>query len=365
MTAAAVQSIPSSEDLIDLARARDTVSRERLMLGVAALCESHPPDGTLSPVLAEIFLALARQAERDVRKALSERLSTADWAPRALVNVLALDEIEIARPILANSPVLNDNDLLSILVEATLAHQIEVARRPWISGRVADAIIDKGDPAIVCALAANITAEISPAGLRRLVEQSQRVPGLRAPLARHPQLSAALARQMYLWVGQALRDAISRRFEIDPETLTQNIDDAVETAMSPVETPQNDDPDRDEMDRRLIEKLRAAGQLRSGILIRSLRENRLGLFTHGLAVLADLPITEVRRALSSRSAEPLYYACIIVGVDRAAFAGLRNDIRRLNRGLPGDSMPPDWTQTAMSPESARRAFRSIMDSGTV
>lgn len=365
MGAAAVQPLPSSGDLIDLARARDTASRERLMLGVAALCDSRPPDGTLSPVLSEIFLTLARQAEREVRKALSERLASADWAPRALVNVLALDEIEIARPILASSPVLTDDDLLAVLVQATLEHQVEVARRPWISGRVADVIIDKGDPAILCALAANTTAEISTAGLRRLVEQSRRVPGLRAPLARHPQLSAALAQQMYLWVGQALREAITRRFDIDPKILAQQIDKAVGDALNPVTTVVEDEPDRDEMDRRLIEKLRAAGQLRSGILIRALRENRLGLFVHGLAVLSDLPITDIRRALSSRSSEPLYYACVIVGVDRAAFTGIRSDIRRLNRGLPGDNAPPDWTQVGLSTESARRAFKTMMDSGTV
>lgn len=365
MTAAAVQPMPSSDDLIVLARARDTASRERLMLGVAALCDARPPDGTLSPVLSEIFLTLARQAEREVRKALSERLATADWAPRALVNVLALDEIEIARPILASSPVLTDDDLLVVLVQSTLEHQVEVARRPWLSGRVADAIIDKAEPATVCALASNTTAEISAAGMKRLVEQSQRVPGLRAPLARHPQLSATLARQMYLWVGQALKEAISRRFDIDPAALTLQIDAAVDQALAPPSTEIQEEPDRDEMDRRLIDKLRTAGQLRSGLLIRALRENRLGLFTHGLAVLSDLPITDVRRALSSRSSEPLYYACVIVGVDRAAFTGIRNDIRRLNRGMPGDNAPPDWTQVGLSPESARRAFRTMMDSGTV
>ena len=44
--------------------------------------------------------------------------------------MLALDEIEIARPIIAASPVLKDADLIRLLVEATIEHQIEVARRP-------------------------------------------------------------------------------------------------------------------------------------------------------------------------------------------------------------------------------------------
>jgi len=121
--------------------------RQRLLLGIAALCDASPPSGELSPVLAEIFLVLARQAERDVRKILSERLAKADWAPAALVNVLALDEIEIARPIIAASPILRDEDLMRVLLEATIEHQIEVARRPRLSGRVADAIIHRAEPA--------------------------------------------------------------------------------------------------------------------------------------------------------------------------------------------------------------------------
>ena len=120
---------PAYPDLLELARNPSADSRERLLLGVVALCDARPPSGELSPVLGEIFLTLARQAERDVRKLLSERLALADWAPPALINVLALDEIEIARPVLAASPVLQDDDLLRVLVEATLEHQIEIARR--------------------------------------------------------------------------------------------------------------------------------------------------------------------------------------------------------------------------------------------
>jgi uncharacterized protein (DUF2336 family) len=176
-----VEGAPRPGDLLALARDNSVDARQRLLLGVVALCDAHPPAGELSPVLGEIFLTLARQAEREVRRVLSERLAHADWAPAALVNVLALDEIEIARPILASSPLLKDDDLLRVLIEASLEHQIAVARRPGISGRVADAVIDRAEPAVLMALAANRTAEISVEGLRRLVEHSRRIAGLRGP----------------------------------------------------------------------------------------------------------------------------------------------------------------------------------------
>ncbi|MBW8304466.1 MAG: DUF2336 domain-containing protein [Brevundimonas sp.] len=332
-------------------------------MGVIALCDARPPSGELSPVLSEIFLTLARQAEREVRKVLSQRLAQADWAPPALINILALDEIEIARPVLAASPLLQDDDLLRVLVETTLEHQIEVARRPHLGGRVADAIIDRGEPATVTALAFNRTAEISLDGLRRLVEQSRRVAALRGPLTRHPRMTEQLAEQMYLWVGAALRQSICARFQVDEARLTPLIERSVYDARSGTMQPAPaNDEDRDEMERRLVAKLQAAGQLRAGYLVRAIRERRLGLFVHALAALGGVSVGQVREALAARSPEALYYACAAAGVDRAVYPALLNEIRLLNDGLPGDAGAPVWTRGAISAASAGRSFRALIKS---
>jgi len=355
------QPVPTPSDLVDLARERTIDARQRLLLGVVSLCDARPPAGELSPVLSEIFLTLARQAERDVRKILSERLASADWAPRALVNVLALDEIEIARPILAASPMLRDEDLLRVLVEATLEHQIAVARRPNLGGRVADAIIDRGEPATLTALACNRTAEISEDALRRLVDHSRRIAALRSPLTRHPGLTEALAQQMYQWVGVALRQSIGARFVIDEARLAAAVDDAVAGAgTSDHEEAPLDGPDREEMERRLVAKLQSAGQLRAGFLIRAVREKRLSLFIHGLAALGGFPMIEIRAALAGKSPEALYYACAAVGIDRAVFPALLAEIKALNGGPSDAGIESIWLRSALSPASADRAFRALV-----
>ena len=353
---------PAYTELLALARNPGAEARERLLLGVIALCDARPPSGELSPVLGEIFLTLARQAEREVRKVLSQRLAHADWAPPALINLLALDEIEIARPVLAASPLLKDEDLLRVLVEATLEHQVEVARRPNLGGRVADAIIDRGEPATLTALAFNRTAEISLDGLRRLVEQSRRVAALRGPLTRHPRMTEQLAKQMYLWVGAALRQSICERFQVDEARLASLVERSVYDARSGTMMPAPaSDPDRDEMERRLVAKLQSAGQLRAGYLIRSIREQRLGLFVHALAALGGFTVAEVREALAARTPETLFYACAAAGVDRAVYPALLAEIRRLNDGMPGDQGEPVWTRGAISPTSAGRSFRALIN----
>ena len=327
-------------ELIRLAMSRDIGDRERLLLGVTDLCDRSPDSRRpeVQNLLDNVFMALVVEAERDIRKALAERLAGAEWAPKALINVLALDEIDIARPIIARSPLLQDQDLIRLLIEATIEHQIEVARRPGLSTRVVDAVIDRAEPAVLTALVGNPTAQISEGGMRRLVESSRRIAALRSPLARHPKLTRVLAEQLYAWVGQALRSAIADRFRIDGAALDQAIGDAVKAAQGQgAEERQvllRRDGEREEMERRLIAKLEAAGQLRPGYLIRALKERKLSLFENALAVLGGFSVHDVRTALEATSPEPLALACASVGIDRVVFPTLLSLVRELNGGRP-------------------------------
>lgn len=359
----------SPADLIALAKSRAPDDRQRLLLGVAALCDSTKPGAEVSPILSDIFLTLARQAESDIRKTLSENLAAAAWAPPALINMLALDAIEIARPVIASSPLLQDADLMRILVEASIEHQIEVARRPTLSGRVADAIIEAAEPATLTALASNRTADISEDGLGRLVEHSRRIAALRAPLTRHPRLNDVLARELYTWVGQALRQAISERFRVDDTMIAGAIDAAV--ASTAPHAPPNPSPtessvaEREEMERRLVSKLQGAGQLRAGFLIRAIREGRLSLFEHGLAALSGFGLIQVRSAILRPSPDALFLACASVGIDRAVFPAVLAEIRKLSGGWPGDADGSQWQTITLSSTNAAREFRSLMGDHTV
>lgn len=354
---------PKLSDLLILARNPSTDARERLLLSVVALGDTCPPSCEVSPILGEILMTLARQAETAIRKVLAQKLAHAEWAPVALVNILALDEIEIARPILEASPILQDEHLLRVLFEASLEHQIAVARRPAISDRVTNAVIGQAVPAVLMALSTNQTAEISADGLRQLVEHSRQIAALRSPLSRHPLLTKALAEVLHQWVGTALRQSISARFTVDKERFDAAVDEAVQAAINS-DRPQPDLPTQDAVDERercLIDKLQSSGQLRCGLLVRAVREKRLSLFIYGLAALSEFSVDQVRSAMSAPSPEALYYACAAIGIDRAVFPPLLNDLRQLNDFLPGDRGEPVWLRGAISTRSAARAFRALID----
>jgi uncharacterized protein (DUF2336 family) len=263
------------------------------------------------------------------------------------------------------SPLLQDKDLIRLLVEATIEHQIEVARRPNLGGAVVDAILEAGEPAVMTALANNVTAQVSEEALRRLVEAARRVASLRSPLVRHPKLSKALAEQLYGWVGEALKAAISDRFDVDGPRL----DEAVAQSVSEVQSQRwrlekpfvvERDGEREEMEARLIGKLRSANQLRPGYLLRALKEGKFSLFQGALATLGEFEVLQVRRACAAPDPEPLALACAAVGIDRSVFPSLLVMVRELNGGRPGgDGEAGRRASAAFSrdPASATSAFR--------
>lgn len=367
----------NSDSLLDLAKSRSPADRERLLLGIVELCDAG--DGAnqamaqpqVQALLNSIFLGLVVEAEREIRQRLAAKLAHAEWAPAALVNVLALDEIEIARPVIAQSPVLKDHDLIRLLAEATIEHQIEVARRPQLGAPVVSAILKQAEPAVLAALAGNPTAELSEADMARLVDKARQVAALRSPLARHPNLTAELALQLYVWVGQALRQSLTERFRLDPKDLETALAGAVAEAHAGVVEGKGlvvvaREDERAAMERRLIDKLHAAGQLRPGYLVRALREGRLSLFCTTLAMLGRFDADHIRRAIDSDRPELLALACSAVGIDRSVFPTILNLVRDLNGGRPsgGDESArrAGGAFGPVSPQVAGAAFRQAAQS---
>ena len=360
------------DDLPSLTASRSAGDRERLLMAVVDLCDRANQTGEplstrveVNGLLQDIFLNLISTAERDLRRRLAERLGGASWAPHGLVTILALDEIEIARPVIAASPLLTENDLLRVLIEATLEHQIEVARRPDLPTRVVDAIIEESQPLVMAALADNQSAQVGIAQLTRMVAASRRLAALRSPLVRHPKLTVDLAYALYAWVGDTLRNAIVSRYRIDDDKLSGIIaavvrDQRAGEAEAPRHAPEQPSTSELALEQQLITKLDAAGQLRPGYLLRALREGKLSLFKASLARLSGFPREAVDAAVESGRADLLALACATVGIDRSVFPTLQRLITDLmgRRIIASPAAHTDVVAAfAETPDAAARIFR--------
>lgn len=327
----------TAQSLESLAKSRAPEDRGRLLVAVADACAQLGAAAHAPAVEAHLNVIMGRllaTAEAEIRRALAERIADADWPPGDLVRALAEDEIEIARPVIAASPRLGEDDLKRLLRTRSVEHQIEVAQRPGIGEAVVSAILESSDPSVLTALAGNDTAAITPEAMETLIERARDIAAMRSPLARHPRLSLPLAERLYAFVGASLKSAICGRFRVDPAELDRAVAAAVKAAgaASASVDPATEQAD---LERRLIAKLHRAGQLRPSYLLRALREQRLEAFVESLATLGGFSPTDIRRAIDARSAESLALACVSVGVDRGAFSTLLGLVRGLNDGRPG------------------------------
>ena len=110
------------QGLLKLARDRSIEGRTGLVQSVGDLFFNTDKvlSGRERSLMTEILRQLIHDVELSVRLALSERLAGEDGAPKDLIEILANSEIEVAYPILRDSSVLQDIDLIEIIQHRTM-----------------------------------------------------------------------------------------------------------------------------------------------------------------------------------------------------------------------------------------------------
>ena len=310
----------SVDDLLALARDRSVEGRTQLVRVVGDMF--FDSDRVLSDRershMTEILRRLIQDIEISVRRAVADRLSQEPTAPSDLVVSLANDEIEVAYPILIESAVLNDLDLIEVIHHRTVSHQLAVAIRESVSAPVSDALVETGDTDVIKSLLENASAAISQKTMEYLVEESKRIDAYRNPLVHRHDLSPDLAKRMYWWVSAALRSHILEVYEIDPTDLDEAIEDAV-TDLMIVE--KIEDPPK-KKSAELAERLKAADRISPAFLVQTLREGEVTLFVDLFAQLTELDPVVVRRSIFEPGGEGIAIACKAVGIGKPDFTSI-------------------------------------------
>ena len=136
------------------------------------LCEtfrSQPLTASDRRIAERLLRAMAKDAAQLVRAALVVTLHNSPELPRDVAVRLAEDVDSIAVPIIHFSPVLTDDDLVTVLRSRAAAKIRACARRARVSVDVARTIIRFGDGPAVADLAANDGAQIDEGTAREMV----------------------------------------------------------------------------------------------------------------------------------------------------------------------------------------------------
>ena len=112
----------------------------------------------------QILNLLAQDAEKLVRRAMAVTLKNSPNLPREVALKLAHDIDSVALPVIENSPVFRNSDLVELVLNATEAKQIAVAGREKLSAEVADTIAEHACRDAVVKMASNDNANLTERG---------------------------------------------------------------------------------------------------------------------------------------------------------------------------------------------------------
>jgi len=305
-------------DLLTLARDKSVIGRKTLMDAVSDLfCDNQTVlSDRERALMSDILHQLVHDVEMSVRRALAERLAVLPAAPRELIVELANDQIEVAHPILMGSNVLHDTDLVEIVHQRTLEHQLAIAMRKNINESVTDALVESGNEDVVKTMLENPSARISRATMEYLVEQSKRVDTYQNPLLKRPDLEPALAKRMYLWVSAALRKHITAKFKIDSAALDETIESAIDEAIANHQANHERPTKPSELAARLVEE----GKNSPRLLVQLLRQGEVALFEALFAKMSGVRVRLLRRLLFEPGGEALAIVCRAIAIDKPDFA---------------------------------------------
>ena len=118
--------------LVRLARDRSDAGRKAFADALSDLfvADGDGLDASERALMYEILHRVIRDIERAMRAEVSRQLAEQPDVPRALALALANDAIEVAYPILTQSTVLLDEDLIDVARGRTIEHQIAIAVDP-------------------------------------------------------------------------------------------------------------------------------------------------------------------------------------------------------------------------------------------
>jgi uncharacterized protein (DUF2336 family) len=255
--------------------------------------------------------ALADIGARIALAELSAQLAPLPQAPGSVIGRLARhQEIDIARPVLTESPKLSNDDLVEIARCCGEKHLIAIAGRWWLQEIVTDAMLARRFPSVSRRLVDNPGAKMSPAGFAVIVAQAVGDPELAVATG----IRADLPKQLRTELLRSATDAVrTRLLSRAPPYLFEEMRAAVAAASGGTEREMSRERDFGAA-RQLIAQLRKDDALTEAMLLGFARQKRYEETVAALAALAQTGIEIVRPLMQSLNSDGILVPCKVASL---------------------------------------------------
>ena len=317
-----------TQKLYALAKDKQPLARAELISVITTLFDMDL-SARESELVADVLIVLMRQAERDLRCALSEKLSTMDNVPLRLILQISNDEIDIAAPVLRQSNILGELDLIYIIKSNGARYWREIAARKQLSDQVMNILADTRDFGTALALAENNGIKLTEHTLSVLADLARDSETIAAPLLRRDEVTRDLAANLYRFVGEELKQYIVEHHGVEARPLTEAIDEIVLEFVDAGEEEQLAPPPST---LKMAERLKQKGLLNVntmlGMLKRGQMQSFVAMFTEYTGLSADTTVSILRQS----SGQGLAVTCRAFDISKQEFISLYLLSNRLRNG---------------------------------
>lgn len=346
--------------LYDLAKDKQPLARAEITSAVADLL-----DAGLTPreqeLLTDVLISLIRQAEKDLRQAVAERLAIMPNVPLRIILHLANDEIPVAAPILKQSAVLGDLDLLYIIKAKGPDYWQAIAARDGLSPRIVDVLADTHDAETVIALTKNERVRLTAYAVNILGDMATVNENLAKPLLLRPELPPTLVRKIYAHAGEEIKNFISSYHNISDADIHDTIDgtiieftEAERLEFMPTARIQD-----------IARKFSTTGNLNMTVMLDTLKRGQVSSFIAMFAVYTGLTSEHVYNILMQASGKKLAILCRGHSVMKGEFSTIylmTNRMRSKDRVVDHRVMLEALAYfDSIRPEVARRIVTQNLD----
>lgn len=256
----------------------------------------------------DVFSRLVEKIESTALAELSDRLAPVDKAPAGLIRRLAGDDaVEVATPVLSQSPILTDEDLAAVAGAKSQDHLLAISKRDSLTPPVTDILIERGDTNVVHSLAGNAGAAMSDTGYSRLIDKTKADDVLAEIVGRRNDISLPGLRRL---LTRATKEVCVRLLKTVKPEFKQDVHATLLRIFDRVD---NDIHRQRDSTLHEVQALDAEGLLDAKKVLEFCKEEQLARMTAGLALLGTSSFELVADILDSGQNHPLMVACKAAG----------------------------------------------------
>jgi uncharacterized protein (DUF2336 family) len=258
--------------------------------------------------------------------------------PHDVATRLAKDIDDVALPLLAESLVLTDQDLVELVRQGSARKHETIAARPELGETVSHALVTHADEPAVAVLMANNTAQIGEHSLNGAITRFPGSTRLTQAMVMRPTLPITVSERLVALVSTELQRHLVRAHALSPGVASDIVLRSREHAIIRMSMGSSEAELAG-----MVTQMHHSGRLTPTLVLRALCTGDIAFFEAAMAVKGDVPIANAQILIheaSRRGLAALYrkagmpenlYAAICTAIDVVDETGFDGDARDLER----------------------------------